>query len=148
MRIIQPCISLVVAEDNPDDRLLLLEAWKTVGAAQLYMVEDGEELMDFLCGRGKYGAQIVPKRPDLVILDLKMPKKDGYEALREIKTNPELRIIPVVVMTTSTATTDVNRSYELGACSYLHKPDSFEDLVEIVQILNKYWFETVTLPNW
>ena len=122
--------SLVVAEDNPDDRLLLQEAWQEAGLARLYLVMDGEDLMDFLHHRGQYRNQVQTPKPDLVVLDLKMPRKNGYEALQEIKAHPELRTIPVVVLSTSTAEADINRSYALGACSYISKPNSFEQLVE------------------
>ncbi|WP_416673531.1 response regulator [Egbenema bharatensis] len=139
--------SLVVAEDNPDDRLLFEEAWSEAGLAQLHLVNNGEELMDFLCHRGNYADSTQVSKPDLIVLDLRMPKKNGYEAIREIKAHPDLRTIPVVVLTTSTSESDVNRSYDLGACSYLSKPNSFEQLVELVKVLNHYWFETVLLPN-
>ncbi|PSB15867.1 two-component system response regulator [filamentous cyanobacterium CCP2] len=140
--------SLVVAEDNPDDRLLLQEAWQEAGLAQLYLVMDGEDLMDFLHHQGQYCNLAQALKPDLIMLDLKMPRKNGYEALREIKAHPELRTIPVVVLSTSTAEEDISRSYALGACSYLSKPNSFDQLVELVRVLNKYWFETVLLPNY
>jgi CheY-like chemotaxis protein len=139
--------SLVVAEDNPDDRLLFQEAWHEAGLARLHLVDNGEELMDFLCRRGNYANAAQVSKPDLIVLDLRMPRKNGYEALREIKAHPELRTIPVVVLTTSTSESDVNRSYDLGACSYLSKPNSFDQLVELVRVLNHYWFETVLLPH-
>lgn len=144
---IRPVVSLVIAEDNPDDRLLIKEAWQAAGLPQLYLVEDGEELLDFLYQRGKYAQHPPFPTPALILLDLRMPKKDGYEVLQEIKANPELKKIPVVVLTTSTSESDISRSYDLGACSYLTKPDTFEQLVELIQVLHKYWFETVTLPD-
>lgn len=137
---------LVVADDNPDDRLLLKEAWHTIGVRDLHLVADGEELMTFL-----YRTETIPftlyPRPQLILLDLKMPRKNGYEVLEELKADPNLRTIPVVVLTTSDAESDIERSYQLGACSYLTKPDSFDKLVDLVKTLHAYWFETVTLPD-
>jgi len=140
-------IVILMADDDADDRLLakdaLLECHLT---NELHFVENGEELMDYLHRRGKYNSLSQAPRPGLILLDLNMPKKDGREALREIKTNPELRKIPVVVLTTSKADTDIGQIYELGANSFISKPVTFDSLVKVMKILGSYWFETVELP--
>ena len=110
-------------------------------------MEDGEELLDYLRRRGKYADPKESPRPGLVLLDLNMPRKDGREALREIKSDPKLRDIPVVVLTTSKAEEDIARSYNLGVNSYITKPVKFSALVEVMKALGKYWFEIVELPG-
>ena len=102
--------------------------------------------MDYLQRRGKYVSLADSPRPGLILLDLNMPKKDGREALKEIKQDPRLCTIPVVVLTTSKADTDISRIYELGANSFISKPVSFDSLVEVMKILGRYWFEIVELP--
>ncbi len=139
--------TILVADDDPDDRLLLEDALiETNLAESLYFVEDGEELMDYLLDRKKYTTPSNCPRPDLILLDLNMPKKDGREALKEIKLNPQLRQIPIVVLTTSKAEEDILRTYESGVNSFISKPVSYEGLVELVRKLGVYWFETVRLP--
>ncbi|MBW4690950.1 MAG: response regulator [Lyngbya sp. HA4199-MV5] len=138
---------LLVADDNPDDRLLIEEAWQEASSVNLQLVEDGEELMNVLHHRSKLFAADLSDVPNLILIDLNMPRKNGYEALAEIKTTPGLKKIPVVVMTTSAARSDINRSYELGASAYITKPNSFDELVELMQVLHNYWFETITLPD-
>jgi CheY-like chemotaxis protein len=115
-------------------------------ANDLRCVEDGEELMDYLHRRGKYAAPNDAPRPGLILLDLNMPRKDGREALKEIKAQPELRSIPVVVLTTSQAEEDIYRTYDLGVNSFITKPVNFESLVALMKTLGKYWFEIVELP--
>jgi CheY-like chemotaxis protein len=115
-------------------------------ANNLHFVQDGEELMDYLCRRGKYTDESNSPRPGLILLDLNMPKKDGREALREIKADPNLRQIPVVVLTTSKAEEDIYHSYDLGANSFITKPVTFASLVEVMKTIGKYWFEIVELP--
>lgn len=114
---------------------------------QLFRVRDGEELMDYLRRRGAYQAPEKAPPPALILLDLNMPRKDGREALREIKADPELRHYPVVVLTTSTAEQDIVRSYQYGVNSFITKPVTFPGLVEAVRVLGSYWFEIVELPN-
>ncbi len=139
--------TILVADDDPDDRLLLEDALiETNLAESLYFVEDGEELMDYLVAHEKYNDPSNCPRPDLILLDLNMPKKDGREALKEIKANPDLRQIPIIVLTTSKAEEDIFRTYELGVNSFISKPVSYEELVELVKKLGVYWFETVRLP--
>jgi CheY-like chemotaxis protein len=141
-------ITILMADDDEDDRLLVYEALKICRFAnRLHCVEDGEELMDYLCRRGDYVEPSSAPRPDLILLDLNMPKKDGREVLEEIKTNPTLRCIPIIVLTTSSTEDDIRYSYELGANSYITKPALFDSLVEMVQVLGKYWFEVVELPS-
>jgi len=114
---------------------------------RVYRVKDGEQLMDFLRHRGAYGDQRSSPQPSLILLDLNMPRKDGREALREIKSDPALRHYPVVVLTTSHAEEDVVRSYELGVNSFITKPVTFQGLLEAVRVLGRYWFEIVELPD-
>ena len=141
-------ITILVADDDPDDRLMMEEALEDSRLANdLYFVEDGEELMDYLYHRGKYENEDNSPRPKLLLLDLNMPKKDGREALKEIKANPKLRQIPIVVLTTSKAEEDIYRSYDLGVNSFITKPVTFESLVELMKNLGKYWFEIVALPE-
>jgi CheY-like chemotaxis protein len=141
-------ITILVADDDPDDRLMMEEALEESRLANdLHFVEDGEELMDYLYHRGKYEDRDDSPRPKLLLLDLNMPKKDGREALKEIKADPKLRQIPVVVLTTSKAEEDIYRSYDLGVNSFVTKPVTFDSLVELMQNLGKYWFEIVILPE-
>jgi len=136
-----------MADDDPDDRHLTREAFAENHLANdLRFVEDGEELLDYLNQRGKYAPPADAPLPGLILLDLNMPRKDGREALQEIKANPRLRTIRVVVMTTSKAEEDVIRSYDLSASSYIAKPVTFERLVDVIKTLGKYWLEIVELP--
>lgn len=140
-------VTILMADDDDDDCLLAREALAESRLAnKLYFVKDGEELMDYLYRRGKYVQQSDSPRPGLILLDLNMPKKDGREALTLIKSDPNLRQIPVVVLTTSKAEEDVYRSYDLGANSFITKPVTFASLVEVIKTIGKYWFEIVELP--
>ena len=136
-----------MADDDPDDRLLSKEALTEARLANsLYFVEDGEELIDYLYQRGKFSEETAP-RPGLILLDLNMPKKDGRQALKEIKADPNLKQIPIVVLTTSKAEEDILKTYELGVNSYITKPVTFDGMVEVMNSLGKYWFEIVELPH-
>ena len=140
-------IVILMADDDADDRLLAKDALTECSLSnELHFVENGEELLDYLLRRGRYTSLGDAPRPGLILLDLNMPKKDGREALKEIKADPELRKIPVVVLTTSRADTDIGRIYELGANSFISKPVSFDSLVDVMKILGRYWFEIVELP--
>jgi len=140
-------ITILLADDDVDDRMMASDALEESRLANdLRCVEDGEELMDYLHRRGKYAAPNDAPRPGLILLDLNMPRKDGREALKEIKAQPELRSIPVVVLTTSQAEEDIYRTYDLGVNSFITKPVNFESLVALMKTLGKYWFEIVELP--
>jgi CheY-like chemotaxis protein len=140
-------IVLLMAEDDADDRMLSLAAMKKARLLNdVRFVEDGEDLMDYLHHRGKFKEAEESPRPGLILLDLNMPRKDGREALEEIKQDPVLRCIPVVVLTTSKAEEDVVRTYDLGVSGYITKPVDMSSLVEIMKVLGAYWFEIVELP--
>ena len=140
--------TLLLADDDPDDRLLVKDALQeTRWRADLHMVEDGVELMDYLCRRGRYVDPGEAPPPSLILLDLRMPRKSGHQALKEIKEDPDLRRIPVVIWTTSSQEQDISLSYYLGGNSFITKPASFGALVETMRVLERYWFEVVTLPG-
>jgi len=140
-------ITILMADDDADDRSLTQEALQEGRLVnELRFVEDGQDLMDYLRHAGKYTGTDVP-RPGLILLDLNMPRKDGRTTLKELKADPDLRQIPVVILTTSKADEDVYRSYDLGVNSYIVKPVTFEALVDVLQTLEKYWFEIVELPR-
>ena len=139
-------LTILLADDDPDDRLLVREAFEENHLLNpLHTVEDGEELMDYLYRRGKFASVAV--RPNLILLDLNMPRKSGMEALREIKADASLRTIPVIVLTTSKAEEDILETYDLGVNSFIVKPVTFDSLVDLVKQLGKYWFQIVELPN-
>lgn len=139
---------ILLADDDPDDRMLAREAMKECNLKNpLDTVEDGEELMDYLYRRGKYTHLQKNPLPGLILLDLNMPRKDGNEALKEIKSDPFLCHIPVVVLTTSQDEEDIYRSYNLGVNSFITKPVTFNSFVDLMQSLGKYWFEVVSLPT-
>ncbi len=141
-------IAILIADDDADDRMMAKEALEECRLANhLDFVEDGVELLAYLRGRGPYAGAGKTRKPGLIILDLNMPKMDGREALREIKSDPSLRRIPVVVMTTSRAEEDIYRSYDLGVSSFITKPVTFEGLVAVMRELGRYWFEIVELPD-
>ena len=142
-----PTSLILMADDDSDDRLLVKDAMAECGwAGDLRFVENGEELLDYLMRCNRYSQPDLAPRPGLILLDLNMPRKDGREALREIKADAELRRIPVVVFTTSKADTDIGRLYDLGANSFISKPIQFDALVSVMRILGQYWFQTVELP--
>ena len=141
-------IVILMADDDEDDRMMAKEALEEARLVNaIRFVEDGEELMDYLYHRGNYADAKNAPRPGLILLDLNMPKKDGREALKEIKGDPDLRRIPIVVLTTSKAEEDIFRTYDLGGNSFITKPVSFERLVEIMKGLARDWFEIVELPS-
>jgi two-component system response regulator len=131
---------ILILEDNPADMKLLLHAIRLHGInAQCSVVRDGEEALDFLFCRGAYAARSRLERPRLTLLDLKVPKVDGFQVLAAIRKDPATRLMPVVVLTSSSQTEDVNRCYELGANSYVQKPVEFEALSEAVRTIAAYW---------
>jgi len=139
-------VTIVIAEDDDDSYFLIEEAFRESRLINhIHRVVDGEELLDFLLSRGKYQSNSEATKPGLILLDLNMPRKDGREVLKEIKEIPELKKIPVIVMTASKAEEDVAKSYDLGASSYIRKPVSFVELVEVMNIFKRYWLEIVEL---
>ena len=141
-------VTILIADDDPDDRQLTREAFEEAKLAnELKFVEDGIELLDYLQRRGKYADPVSSPRPGIILLDLNMPRKDGREALAEMKADPRLKNIRVIIMTTSKAEEDILKTYDLSASSYITKPVSFEGLVDVVRTLGKYWLEIVELPD-
>jgi CheY-like chemotaxis protein len=137
---------ILMADDDAEDCLLVRDALQENGLPHaIRFVRDGEELLDYLHRRGEYEMADAP-RPDLILLDLKMPKKDGREALKELKTEPRLKTIPIVVFTTSMDKEDIEFAYRMGVNSYVAKPATFRALVDFVATLGKYWFELVERP--
>lgn len=140
-------ITLLLAEDDDDDYRLTRDALQLCHLLNdLRRVSDGEELMDYLYRRKAFRDPHDSPTPGLILLDLNMPRKDGRECLREIKGDPALKAIPVVVLTTSRAEEDVLRTYELGVNSFIKKPVTFGGLVEVIRVLGRYWFEIVEVP--
>lgn len=141
-------ITILMADDDADDRQMTREAFEQARVANdLRFVENGAELMDYLHRRDKFKDPALFPPPGLILLDLNMPLKDGREALREIKADPRLKSIRIVVMTTSTAEEDVCRTYQLGAESFITKPVTFAALVDVIQAMGRYWLEIVELPR-
>jgi CheY-like chemotaxis protein len=137
-------ITILMAEDDEGDQILVKRAFQKARVINgLVIVNNGEKLLQYLRREGSF---VGARRPDLILLDLNMPKKDGREALKEIKDDPDLRSIPVVILTSSAADEDIVRSYNLGASSYIQKPVTFEKMVEVVETLGKYWLGIVKLP--
>ena len=140
-------IVILVAEDDAEDQMLVKEAMEESRLSNhIHFVSDGEELLAYLRHEGPYADIRKYPHPGLILLDLNMPRKDGREAMKEIKTDPKLRVIPIVVLTTSKAEEDVLRTYDLGVNSFITKPVSFSSLVNVMRTLGKYWFEIVELP--
>jgi CheY-like chemotaxis protein len=140
-------ITILMADDDEDDRELTREAMSDARLAnEMRFVVDGQELMDYLRHDGAYADGVGAPEPGIILLDLNMPKKDGREALAEIKSDPALRHIPVVVLTTSKAEEDIFRTYGLGVNSFITKPVTFAGLVEVMRAWSRYWFEIVELP--
>ncbi|WDE12514.1 response regulator [Thalassomonas haliotis] len=141
-------ITILMADDDEDDRLLARDALAESRVLnELHCVEDGVELLEYLNREGKYQDKMLAPRPGLILLDLNMPRKDGREALKEIKANPRLKSIPVVILTTSQQEEDMIKGYDLGAASYITKPVNFEGLVELMRTLGKYWVDFVEFPH-
>lgn len=141
-------VIILIADDDPDDRLLIKEALEEANLTNpLHFVEDGIELLDYLKRENSYQDLAGTALPGLVLLDLNMPRKNGIEALQEIKEDPKLRAIPVVVFTTSKAEEDILQAYRLGVNSFITKPINFQSLLETVEIITRYWFNIVELPS-
>ena len=138
-------IQILMVEDNDGDVFLTLEALKSAKIAnEVHVVHDGVEALEFLRREGKYAAA---PRPDLILLDLNLPRKDGRQVLADIKPDPELGQIPVVVLTSSAAEQDVVKSYQLHANCYIVKPVDFNGLMEIIGAVEQFWLAVVTLPS-
>jgi CheY-like chemotaxis protein len=138
-------VNILLVDDDEDDCLLVEEALKSIDLVNEFRVaRDGKEMIEYLNGC-KASSHIA--WPDLILLDLNMPRQDGREALREMRADPMFRSIPVVIFTTSRAVRDVNLCYELGANAYLIKPMSFEGLAEMLSSLCSFWFRFATLPQ-
>ena len=141
-------ITILMADDDADDRDLTRDAMKESRvSSELRCVEDGEELLDYLNRRGRYTEPQTAPVPGLILLDLNMPRKDGREALEEIKRDPRLRAIRVVILTTSKTEEDILRTYDMGANCFVTKPVTFQGLVEVIKVLDKHWLQTVQLPS-
>jgi CheY-like chemotaxis protein len=140
-------IRILIADDDEEDRSFAREALTVARLANdLHFVHDGDELMDYLQQRGAYAEPGVAPRPGLILLDIKMPKRDGFVCLAEIKNDESLRQIPVVILTTSSAEEDIFRGYDMGVNSFVTKPVTFDGLVHAMRALGRYWFEIVDLP--
>jgi CheY-like chemotaxis protein len=140
-------ITILLAEDDEEDRYLIGEALDEGRVPhRLYVVENGEQLLDYLYRRGKYADLEQWPVPDLILLDLNMPRKDGREVLEEIRFDPELRRTPIVVLTTSSADEDIVRSYDQGVSGFVTKPVTFRELMEVMKSIGTYWGKTSTLP--
>ena len=141
-------ITILMADDDEDDRLLTQDALAESRVLnELHFVEDGVELLEYLERKGKFVDKSISPRPGLILLDLNMPRMDGREALEAIKANPNLKGIPVVILTTSKQEEDMVKGYNLGAASYITKPVTFDGLVDLMKTLGKYWVEFVELPT-
>jgi CheY-like chemotaxis protein len=141
-------IVVLMAEDDEEDRMMVRDAMAEAAAGvDLRYVENGEELLDYLRNHGRWAGVDAPT-PGLVLLDLNMPRKDGREALREMKADPALRALPVIILTTSREEDEVARGYNLGANSFVQKPVTFDGLVTLMRTIGLYWFDTVQLPRW
>jgi CheY-like chemotaxis protein len=142
-------VTILMADDDEEDRELTRDALQDARLAnEMRFCVDGQDLIDYLRRQGKYADPAVDApRPGIILLDLNMPKKDGREALAEIKADESLRRIPVVVLTTSKDEEDVLRTYDLGVNSFITKPVTFAGLVEAMRTWTRYWFEVVELPN-
>jgi CheY-like chemotaxis protein len=140
--------TILMVDDDGEDCGLVRDALQAIGRdCDLRFVHNGEELFDYLYRRGEYAEAGELPRPDLMLMDLKMPRKDGRETLRELKSDPQWRQIPVIVMTTSMARDDVCSCYEAGANAYVTKPATFRKLVDMLDKLTTFWFEVVQLPS-
>jgi CheY-like chemotaxis protein len=141
-------MEILLADDDSEDRMLIIDALDESRLKnKVQQVENGEELMQYLQNKGKYANKDAFPLPGIILLDLNMPKKDGHEALKEIKAIKKLRSIPIIILTTSKAEEDIVKTYNLGVNSYITKPVSFAAMVDVMKTLNKYWFEIVELPE-
>jgi chemotaxis family two-component system response regulator Rcp1 len=137
--------SILLVEDNPGDIRLTQEAFKEGNInVDMDVVSDGEQAIDFLFRKGKFADA---RRPDIILLDLNLPKKNGIEVLKEIKQDESLKKIPVIVLTTSDADHDISKAYSLNANCYILKPVDFDDFAKVIKTIELFWFQTIQLPN-
>jgi CheY-like chemotaxis protein len=140
-------VTILMADDDPEDRMLTLEAFQAAHLGnRVRFVEDGVELMDYLQRRGQYADPASSPRPNILLLDLNMPRKNGWEALKEIRADPNLATLRVVILTTSRAEEDIYRGYASSVASYITKPVTFEALLNVIKVFKEYWLEIVELP--
>lgn len=140
-------IEILLVDDDPEDRMLIIDALRINHLQnKIHQLENGVELLEYLQNRGKYSDAARFPTPGIVLLDLNMPKKDGREALKELREDPRFKTLPVVVLTTSKSDLDISRTYDLGANSFITKPVSFTTLIAVMQKFCDYWFEIVELP--
>jgi CheY-like chemotaxis protein len=148
MSTINPALTILLADDDEEDRTMTIDALRERRVAnEIRCVADGQELIDYLFRRGAYANAADAPMPGLILLDLNMPRKDGREALAEMKTDATVRSIPVVVLTTSRAEEDIVRTYDLGVNSFISKPVTFNGLVQAMDVFSRYWLEIVELPT-
>lgn len=141
-------ITIIIADDDQEDRMMIREALQDLQLKNpIVEVENGEELLHYLRHTGRFATEEEAFRSGVILLDLNMPKMDGREALREIKTDPNLKKIPVVILTTSKAEEDISKTYELGANSFVKKPVTFQGFISAMRDIGKYWFELVEVPD-
>jgi CheY-like chemotaxis protein len=141
-------INILMADDDEEDCLFAKKAFdKSTIPTSISFVHDGEELIDYLKNQGNFKDKSTTVRPDLILLDLNMPRKDGREALAEIKSDPDLHNILVIILTTSKQEEDIHNTYELGANSFICKPVDFEGMVKAIHTLIDYWFNIVQIPR-
>jgi len=146
--VIPKSVLILIAEDDEDDQMFTKEAFEENHLLnETRFVNDGVELMDYLRRRGKYANPADSPRPGIILLDLNMPKMDGREALQEIKSDPALRSIPIIVLTTSKAERDILESYDLGVNCFITKPVTFSDFITTARTIGHYWFDIVQLPK-
>lgn len=143
-----PKLAILVADDDEEDCLIVQNAVRECRISNpLFFVKNGEETLDFLKNRGQYADANQFPMPGLLLLDLNMPKMNGWEVLEALQKDPDLSSLPVAILSTSESAADIERAYRLGASSYITKPLKFVDFVDLMKTLNHYWFEIVSLPN-
>jgi two-component system response regulator len=141
-------LQVLLVEDNPDDVEITRRAFeKTRAVSDLTIVRDGRQALDLLLGEGQYADGESPPRPDLVLLDVNLPKVNGFEVLQQIRSHEEIAMIPVIMLTASVREEDVLRAYQLGANSYIQKPLVFDTFLRVLGVLGEYWLEVATLPR-
>lgn len=140
--------TILLVEDNPDDELLALRALKKNNILNpVIIARDGEEALDYFFARGKFVGRNLNENPVVVLLDLKLPKIDGLEVLRQIRSNETTRLVPIVALTSSSEETDIKNSYSLGVNSYVRKPVDFDEFTKTVEMLGSYWLQINERPN-